>query len=127
MPTLPNSVIFVLKRNSMSLLWALLGVGAVLFGIGYLIGALIMLGKSTRAIKVPPKIKTYFRENPGVTFIVIFQVLLLVCAGLLISGNSLLAEGVAIVAYSSLVIGVFRQLISFVRHAEEEEGKDNDR
>lgn len=111
----------------MSLLWALLGVGAVLFGIGYLIGALIMLGKSTRAIKVPPKIKTYFRENPGVTFIVIFQVLLLVCAGLLISGNSLLAEGVAIVAYSSLVIGVFRQLISFVRHAEEEEGKDNDR
>ena len=111
----------------MSLMWVLLGVGAVLFGIGYLIGALIMLGKPTTwAIRFPPKIKGCFKENPGATFIVGFQALLLVCAGLLIQGNWLLAEGVAIVAYFSLVVGVVRQLIFFVRHAKEEESKDNE-
>lgn len=111
----------------MSLMWVLLGVGAVLFGIGYLIGGLIMLGRPTiRAIKVSPKIKGFFKENPGATFIVGFQALLLVCAGLLIQGNSLLAEGVAIVAYFLLVIGVVRQLIFFVRHAKEEESKDSE-
>ena len=111
----------------MSVMWVLLGVGAVLFGIAYLIGRLIALGKpTTRAIKVPPKIKRYFKENPGATFIVGFQALLLVCAGLLIQGSSLLAEGVAIVAYFLLVIGIVRQLIFFVRHAKEQESKDNE-
>jgi len=108
-------------------MWVLLGVGALLFGIAYLIRGLIILGKpTTRVIKVPPKIKTYFKENPGATFIIGFQALLLVCAGLLISGNSLLADGVAVVAYLSLVIGVVRQLIFFVRHAKEEESTDEE-
>ena len=109
------------------MMWMLLGVGAALFGIGYLIRGLIMLRKpTTRAIEVPPKIKRYFKENPGATFIVGFQALLLVCAGLLIQGNSLLAEGVAIVAYFLLVVGVVRQLIFFIRHGKEEEGKENE-
>jgi len=80
----------------------------------------------TRVIKVSPKIKRYFKENPEAAFIVGFQALLLVCAGLLILGNSLLAESVGIVAYFLLVVGIFRQLILFVRHAKEEESKDNE-
>jgi fumarate reductase subunit C len=67
-----------------------------------------------------PRIKNYFRRNPETLFIVVFQVLLLVCAGLLISGNSFWAEGLAVVAYFSLVIGVVLQLISFLRHREGE-------
>jgi len=68
----------------------------------------------------PPRIKRYFRENPGASFIVGFQILLLVYAGLLILGNSLRAEGIAVVAYFLLVIGVALQLISFIRHGREE-------
>jgi len=71
-----------------------------------------------------PRIKRYFRRNPGAFFIVGFQILLLVCAGLLISGNSFWAEGVAVVAYFSLVIGVVSQLISFLRHREAELEQD---
>jgi fumarate reductase subunit C len=67
-----------------------------------------------------PKIKNYFGRNPEALFIVGFQVLLLVCAGLLISGSSFWAEGVAVVAYFSLVIGVVLQLISFLRHGQGE-------
>lgn len=104
----------------MSMIWELFVVAVVLFVIGYFIRIFAMLGKpTTRAIKVPPRIERYFKGNPGATFIVGFQALLLVCAGLLISGNSLLAEGVAIVAYFLLVIGVVGQLISLVRHAKE--------
>jgi asparagine N-glycosylation enzyme membrane subunit Stt3 len=73
-----------------------------------------------------PRIKNYFRRNPEALFIVGFQVLLLVCAGLLISGYSFWAEGVAVVAYFSLVIGVVLQLISFLRHRESEL-EDNER
>lgn len=62
------------------------------------------------------RIKDYFRRNPEISFIVGFQVLLLVCGGLLISGNSFYAEIVAAVAYFSLVIGVVWQLISFLKH-----------
>ena len=67
-----------------------------------------------------PRIKNYFRRNPEILFIVGFQVILLVCAGSLILGNSFCAEGVAVVAYFSLVIGVVLQLISFLRHRERE-------
>jgi len=65
-----------------------------------------------------PRIKGYLRDNPGASFIIGFQVLLIVCAGLLILGNSVWAEGVAVVAYFSLVIGVVLQLVSFLRHGE---------
>lgn len=67
-----------------------------------------------------PRIKDYFRRNPEIFFIVGFQVLLLVCAGFSISGNSFWAEEVAVVAYFSLVIGVVLQLFSFIRHREGE-------
>jgi len=72
----------------------------------------------------PPRIKRYFRENPGASFIVGFQILLLVYAGLLILGNSLRAEGIAVVAYFLLVIGVALQLISFIRHGMKEKDEN---
>jgi len=67
-----------------------------------------------------PRIERYLRDNPGASFVIGFQILLLVCAGLLILGNSVWAEGVAVAAYFSLVIGVVLQLISFLRHGEGE-------
>ena len=73
-----------------------------------------------------PRIKRYFIRNPAAFFIIGFQVLLLVCVGLLISGSSFWAEGVAVVAYFSLVIGVVLQLISFLRHREDE-SEENER
>jgi heme/copper-type cytochrome/quinol oxidase subunit 4 len=73
-----------------------------------------------------PRIKNYFRRNPETLFIVVFQVLLLICAVLLISGNSFWAEGAAVVAYFSLVIGVVLQLISFLRYRESE-SEENER
>jgi hypothetical protein len=70
-----------------------------------------------------PRIKRYLKDNPAASFIIGFQVLLLVCAGLLILGNSVWADGLAIVAYFSLVIGVVLQLVSFFRHEKESERK----
>ena len=68
-----------------------------------------------------PRVKRYLRENPGASFIVGFQILLLVCVGLLIFDCSFLAEGVAVVAYFLLLTGVVLQLISFLRHGKQEE------
>jgi len=68
-----------------------------------------------------PRIKKYLKDNPGASFIIVFEILLLVCAGLLILGSSLWAAGLAVVAYFSLVVGVVLQLISFVKHREESE------
>lgn len=62
-----------------------------------------------------PRIKRYLRHNPGASFVIGFQLLLLVCAGLLILGNSVWADGVAVAAYFSLVIGVVLQLFSLIR------------
>lgn len=56
--------------------------------------------------------KKYFKENLGAPFIIAFQTLLLVCAGLLIGGSSVWADRLAVVAYYSLVIGVVLQLTS---------------
>ena len=72
------------------------------------------------------RIKNYFRLNPQALFIVGFQILLLGSAGLLSSGNSFWADGVAVVAYFSLVIGIVLQLISLIRH-KEDEVKENER
>ena len=68
-----------------------------------------------------PRVRRYLRENPGASFIIGFQILLLVCAGLLIVGNSVWADELAVVAYFSLVIGVVLQLISFLKHGKQEE------
>lgn len=65
--------------------------------------------------KFLPKVKMYFRENLGAPFVIGFQVLLLVAAGFLVVGNSGLANEVAVYAYYLLVVGVFLQLVSFVR------------
>ena len=59
--------------------------------------------------------KRFLRENPGSIPILGFQALLVACAGLLVSGLSVYAEGVAVVAYFLLVIGVAVQLALFVR------------
>lgn len=66
-------------------------------------------------------IKEYFRENLGAPFIIGFQIFLLVCAGLLIGGASVWADGLAVLAYFSLVIGVVLQLISFLRHGQRDQ------
>ena len=73
-----------------------------------------------------PRIKRYFKDNPGAPFIIGFQLLLLVCAGLLIQGNSVMANEVAVYAYFLLVIGVVLQLIAYVRHGNMMEEKNYD-
>jgi len=67
------------------------------------------------------RIKRYFKGNIGAPFIIVFQVLLLICVGLLTLGGSELANGVAVGAYFSLVIGVVLQLVSYLRHEKESE------
>ena len=64
------------------------------------------------------RIMTYFRQNMGAPFVIVFQILLLFCAALLIWGYSNLANEVAVYAYYSLVVGVVLQLVSFIRHGE---------
>jgi len=73
-----------------------------------------------------PKIKKYFKNNPGAPFIIGFQLLLLVCVGLLIQGNLVIANEVAVYAYFSLVIGVVLQLIAYLRHGNMMEKKSDD-
>jgi len=62
----------------------------------------------------------YFRENPGAIFIIAFQLLLISSAAFLISGDSVLANGVAVYSYYSLVVGVVLQLVTVVRKGPEE-------
>lgn len=53
------------------------------------------------------KIKNYFRRNLGAPFIMRFQISLIICAGLLVSGGSVLADGSATVAFSFWFSGFF--------------------
>ena len=71
--------------------------------------------------EIPVRVKGYVRENLGAPFIIGFQVLLLVCAGLLIVGNTWLANGLATGAFFSLVIGVVLQLASFLKYKKKNE------
>lgn len=74
-------------------------------------------------VRVPPKTKKYFKDNPGAPFIIGFQLLLVICVGLLIQGSLAMANEVATYAYFLLVVGVVLQFIAYVRHrnnAEEE-------
>ena len=73
-----------------------------------------------------PRVKRYFRKNLGSPFIIGFQLLLLACAGLLIQGNTVMANEVAVYAYFLLVIGVVLQLIAYVRHGNMTEEKSDD-
>lgn len=61
------------------------------------------------------KVKRFFRENPGAVLVLGFQVVLVICAVLLVLGASFLAESIAVVAYFLLVLGVVLQLVCFVR------------
>lgn len=70
------------------------------------------------------KIKRYLRENLGTPFIIGFQVLLLVCAFLLVKGNSVMADEVVVYAYYLLVAGVLLQLICFYKDGEKEEQEE---
>lgn len=74
-----------------------------------------------------PRIKRYLKDNPGAPFVIGFQLLLLICAGLLIQGNSVMANEVAGYAYFLLVIGVVLQLIAYVKHGNMMEKKSDDR
>lgn len=67
------------------------------------------------------RVARFFKENPGVPFIIGFQILLLVCASLLFQGNSALANEVAVYAYYLLVVGVFLHFVSFLRYRKEGE------
>jgi len=73
------------------------------------------------------KTKRFFNENLGAPFILGFQALLLVCAGLLAFDNLtncvFLANEIAVVAYFMLVIGVILQLFSFLRFYHSREDK----
>lgn len=61
------------------------------------------------------RVKRLLRENPGAFFVLSFQVLLIACAVLSAFGSSSLAESVAVVAYSFLLVGVGLQLVCLVR------------
>jgi len=76
-------------------------------------------------VKVPPKIKKYFKDNPGAPLVIGFQLLLVLCAVLLIQGSSAIANKVAIYAYFLLVVGVVLQFIAYVRHRNNAEEHDN--
>ena len=74
-----------------------------------------MVKKITIKIK-SKKIEITFGENLGAPFIIGFQVLLVACACLLVQGNSVLANDVAVSAYYLLVVGVVLQLVCFIKH-----------
>jgi hypothetical protein len=65
-------------------------------------------------------VKRFFRANAGAVFILGFQVLLVACAAMLVFEMAWLAEGVAVVAYFLLVVGVVFQLVCFVRGSDGE-------
>jgi len=63
---------------------------------------------------------SYFRDNWGAVFVVVFQLLLVCCAVLLARGYDVAANELAVYAYYSLVLGVLLQFVSFLRSGGEE-------
>jgi heme/copper-type cytochrome/quinol oxidase subunit 4 len=68
------------------------------------------------AIRVPSRIKRYFRENWGAPFITGFMIILLVAASSMAMGLESLANELAIYAYYALVVGVVLQLVCFLKY-----------
>ena len=68
-----------------------------------------------------PRAKKYLKANLGASFIIGFQILLIICASLLFQGNSALANEVAVYAYYLLVVGVVLHFVSFLRYGKEGE------
>lgn len=65
-------------------------------------------------IKVHSAISYYVKENLGAPFIIGFMITILHAGSLLIEGNVVLADELAIYAYYFLCAGVFLQLLSFL-------------
>jgi hypothetical protein len=63
-----------------------------------------------------PKIKDYFEEKPSAYFIIVFMILLILCAFLLIFKQEWLAEQLANIAYFCLVIGVGIEFYKMVKN-----------
>lgn len=91
-----------------------------------------MLSKSL--VKGPMKLEIFLsghwfdnlKENMGVLFVLIFQGLTFLCAGLLIQGSLALADGVALGAYFILNITLVLQITYFIQHRKaEDRGKDD--
>ena len=66
-----------------------------------------------------PRVKKLIRANHSARFILVFQGLLVVGAVFQILGNRILTEGVAVLAYFSLIIGVLRLI--FLEKLKDEE------
>lgn len=62
------------------------------------------------------KLGKYLKENLGTTLIIAFMILLILSAVFLLMGKESYANIVAVYSYYSLIIGVFLQLISFLRN-----------
>jgi len=60
------------------------------------------------------KIKMLLVRNPGALFIMVFEALILACAGLLANGSPLV-EVMAVFAYCFLVIGIVLEAWDFVK------------
>ncbi len=75
------------------------------------------------------KLRRYLGGNWGAPFIFGFILLLLTCAGLMVSNRLALADEIAVYAYYMLVIGVLLQIVSFLRRrgsVDETENTQND-
>lgn len=81
-----------------------------------------MIEEAARAI--PARVKGYMRENWGAPFVAAFMLLLVVAAASLVMGLGFLADGVAVVAYFALVVGVVLQLVCFLKYGEKGGGDD---
>jgi heme/copper-type cytochrome/quinol oxidase subunit 4 len=68
------------------------------------------------AIRVPSRIKRYFKENLGTPFITGFIIILLVAAVSVATGSGSLANELAVYAYYALVVGVVLQLVCFLKY-----------
>lgn len=65
--------------------------------------------------------KSYFRENWGSPFILIFILLLISAAFSLSIGFPDIADNIAVYAFYALVIGVVLQLASFLKYGQKNE------
>jgi heme/copper-type cytochrome/quinol oxidase subunit 4 len=68
------------------------------------------------AKEFPARVKIHTQENWGAPFIMGFMLLLIAAAVSLSMGLPVLADGVAVVAYYALVVGVVLQLFCFLKY-----------
>lgn len=73
----------------------------------------LSMAKSNDVLLV--KIRDFVRGNWGFPFILVFIILLLLAAVSLTVGASIIGEYVAVFAYYALAIGVFLQLVCFLK------------